>query len=81
MWSLGLTGTRAVWVLPAAVLTRIKSTTGINKITKTMKMVAASKMKGDEQRLKDGRPFQVGGGGRRGMWRSSEGGAEPCMSP
>lgn len=42
-----------------AVLSRIKSTTGINKITKTMKMVAASKMRGDEDRLKNGRPFQV----------------------
>ena len=42
------------------VLLRIRSTTGINKITKTMKMVAASKMRGDEDRLKNGRPFQVG---------------------
>lgn len=44
---------------PPAVLSRIKSTTGINKITKTMKMVSASKMRGDEDRLKNGRPFQV----------------------
>ena len=41
------------------VLSRIKSTTGINKITKAMEMVAASKMRGDEDRLKNGRPFQV----------------------
>lgn len=40
------------------IAARIKSTTGINKITKTMKMVAASKMRGDEDRLKAGRPFQ-----------------------
>lgn len=37
---------------------RMTSTEGINKITKTMKMVAASKMKGDEKRLKDARPYQ-----------------------
>lgn len=48
-------------VCQPSVLSRIKSTTGINKITKTMKMVSASKMKGDEERLKNGRPFQVRG--------------------
>jgi len=37
---------------------RMTSTEGINKITKTMKMVSASKMKGDEARLKSARPFQ-----------------------
>jgi F-type H+-transporting ATPase subunit gamma len=40
------------------IAARMKSTAGINKITKTMKMVAASKMRGDEDRLKAGRPFQ-----------------------
>jgi F-type H+-transporting ATPase subunit gamma len=36
---------------------RIKSVTSIGKITKAMKMVAASKMKGDLNRLEKGKHF------------------------
>ena len=37
--------------------TRMKSVTSIRKITKAMKLVAASKMKGDLRRLEDGKDF------------------------
>lgn len=37
--------------------TRMKSVNSIRKITKAMKMVAASKMKGDLNRLNNGRRF------------------------
>ena len=36
---------------------RMKSVRSIGKITKAMKMVAASKMKGDLRRLNDGKDF------------------------
>lgn len=39
------------------ILQRIVSTTNVGKITSSMKMVSAAKMKGDEKRLKDGKPF------------------------
>jgi F-type H+-transporting ATPase subunit gamma len=39
------------------LMMRIKSVTSIGKITKAMKMVAASKMKGDLSRLNNGRHF------------------------
>jgi len=39
------------------ILMRITSTSNISKITKSMKMVSAAKMKGAERRLKNGRPF------------------------
>ncbi|AFZ80419.1 ATP synthase F1 subunit gamma, putative [Theileria equi strain WA] len=40
-----------------AVAARIKSVKSIQKITKAMKMVAASKLKADQRRLECGRPF------------------------
>lgn len=41
------------------VLMRIGSTKNISKITKSMKMVSAAKMRGAETRLLNGRPFAV----------------------
>lgn len=38
---------------------QIKSTTNIRKITSSMKMVSAAKLKGDEQRLKNALPFNA----------------------
>lgn len=38
---------------------QIKSTTNIKKITSSMKMVSAAKLKGDEQRLKNALPFNA----------------------
>ena len=40
-----------------ALKTRMKSVNNIRKITKAMKLVAASKMKGDLQRLEQGKHF------------------------
>jgi len=40
-----------------AVKIRMKTVGNIRKITKAMKMVAASKLRADERRLKSGRPF------------------------
>ncbi|EEQ98120.1 ATP synthase f1, gamma subunit, putative [Perkinsus marinus ATCC 50983] len=40
-----------------AVKTRMKSVTSIQKITKAMKMVAASKLRSDEDRVVNGAPF------------------------
>ncbi|KAF4668882.1 Atp5c1p [Perkinsus chesapeaki] len=40
-----------------AVKTRMKSVTSIQKITKAMKMVAASKLRSDEDRVVNGMPF------------------------
>jgi F-type H+-transporting ATPase subunit gamma len=40
-----------------ALALRITSTQGIEKITKSMKMVAAAKLRGDEERFKNGRTF------------------------
>ncbi|ORM39691.1 putative ATP synthase subunit gamma [Babesia sp. Xinjiang] len=42
-----------------AVAIRIKSVKSIQKITKAMKMVAASKLKADQRRLEAGLPFSV----------------------
>ncbi|GFE53742.1 ATP synthase F1 gamma subunit [Babesia ovis] len=42
-----------------AVATRIKSVKSIQKITKAMKMVAASKLKADQRRLEAGLPFSM----------------------
>eukprot|EP01017_Pseudomicrothorax_dubius_P019967 TRINITY_DN2197_c0_g1_i1.p1 TRINITY_DN2197_c0_g1~~TRINITY_DN2197_c0_g1_i1.p1 ORF type:complete len:314 (-),score=86.76 TRINITY_DN2197_c0_g1_i1:187-1128(-) len=42
------------------IKTRMKAVTNIAKITKAMKMVAASKMRGDLQRLERGKHFGVG---------------------
>ncbi|CAK4501705.1 unnamed protein product [Aphanomyces euteiches] len=39
------------------ILMRINATSNIAKITKSMKMVSAAKMRGAEKRLSDGRPF------------------------
>eukprot|EP00518_Triparma_eleuthera_P003730 CAMPEP_0182452694 /NCGR_PEP_ID=MMETSP1319-20130603/43_1 /TAXON_ID=172717 /ORGANISM="Bolidomonas pacifica, Strain RCC208" /LENGTH=291 /DNA_ID=CAMNT_0024650543 /DNA_START=68 /DNA_END=941 /DNA_ORIENTATION=+ len=39
------------------ILKRIQSTTSISKITKSMKMVSASKLRGDQNRLALARPF------------------------
>jgi len=39
------------------IQTRINSTKNIQKITKSMKMVAAAKLRGDQDRLERGRPF------------------------
>lgn len=39
------------------ILMRINSTTNIAKITKSMKMVSAAKMRGAQNRLTEGRPF------------------------
>ncbi|KAI9917311.1 hypothetical protein PsorP6_012452 [Peronosclerospora sorghi] len=39
------------------ILQRITATSNIAKITKSMKMVSAAKMRGAEQRMKAGRPF------------------------
>ncbi len=36
---------------------RIKAVTSIYKITKSMKMVSAAKMKGDQNRLENGKEF------------------------
>lgn len=41
------------------VLMRIGATSNIAKITKSMKMVSAAKMRGAENRLVAGRPFAV----------------------
>jgi hypothetical protein len=38
---------------------RITATTNIAKITKSMKMVSASKLRGDQNRLAAGKPFAV----------------------
>merc|ERR1711935_1237611 len=42
-----------------AVKIRMKSVQNIAKITKAMQMVAASKLRGAEQRVKDARPFSA----------------------
>ncbi|KDO19514.1 ATP synthase F1 [Saprolegnia parasitica CBS 223.65] len=39
------------------ILMRINATSNIAKITKSMKMVSAAKMRGAERRMNDGRPF------------------------
>ncbi len=41
------------------VKSRITSTTNISKITKSMKMVSAAKLRGDQQRLAAAKPFAV----------------------
>jgi F0F1-type ATP synthase gamma subunit len=38
---------------------RIVATKNISKITKSMKMVSASKLRGDQERLAAARPFSV----------------------
>ena len=38
---------------------RITSTKNIAKITKSMKMVSAAKLRGDQQRLNAAKPFSV----------------------
>lgn len=38
---------------------RINATKNISKITKSMKMVSASKLRGDQSRLEIGKPFAV----------------------
>jgi F-type H+-transporting ATPase subunit gamma len=38
---------------------RITATKNISKITKSMKMVSAAKLRGDQQRLAAGKPFAV----------------------
>jgi len=45
---------------PNDIAKRIASTQSIQKITKSMKMVSAAKLRGDTQRLMDGRPFGAG---------------------
>lgn len=49
--------TRNFAVSEKALKTRMKSVNNIRKITKAMKLVAASKMKGDLQRLEQGKHF------------------------
>jgi hypothetical protein len=41
------------------VKARITATTNISKITKSMKMVSAAKLRGDQQRLNAAKPFAV----------------------
>ncbi|OQS05351.1 ATP synthase subunit gamma [Thraustotheca clavata] len=41
------------------ILMRINATSNIAKITKSMKMVSAAKMRGAERRMNDGRPFSL----------------------
>ena len=45
---------------PNDIAKRIASTKSIQKITKSMKMVSAAKLRGDTQRLMDGRTFGRG---------------------
>mmetsp|Transcript_7899 Transcript_7899/g.10019 ORF Transcript_7899/g.10019 Transcript_7899/m.10019 type:complete len:312 (+) Transcript_7899:228-1163(+) len=45
---------------PNDIAKRIASTQSIQKITKSMKMVSAAKLRGDTNRLMDGRPFGTG---------------------
>lgn len=49
--------TRTLAVNPNDILKRITATKSIEKITKSMKMVSASKLRGDQNRLMDGRLF------------------------
>ena len=51
------TQTRAFAVNPNEIAKRIVSTKSIEKITKSMKMVSAAKLRGDTTRLESGRPF------------------------
>ena len=51
------TSTRNFAASEKSLKLRMKSVTSIGKITKAMKMVAASKMKGDLQRLDKGKKF------------------------
>ena len=44
---------------PIAVRTRMNGTKNIAKITKSMKMVSAAKLRGDQQRLAAADPFAV----------------------
>jgi hypothetical protein len=58
---------------------RIRGTQSIRKITKSMKMVAASKLRGDETRLQKGRAFGVR---HLLLWRPTPpGGFSPPLSP
>ena len=45
---------------PNDIAKRIASTKSIQKITKSMKMVSAAKLRGDTNRLMDGRGFGAG---------------------
>jgi len=54
---LPLQGTRGFAVNEKAIKMRMKSVSSIEKITKAMKMVAASKMRGDLTRLESGKHF------------------------
>jgi len=54
------TQTRNFGANEKALKIRMKSVNSIKKITKAMKMVATSKMKGDLRRLADGKDFGVG---------------------
>jgi F-type H+-transporting ATPase subunit gamma len=51
------TPNRSFGVNEKALKIRMKSVGSIRKITKAMKMVSASKMKGDLRRLADGKSF------------------------
>ncbi len=51
------TATRSFGASEKSLKIRMKSVNSIRKITKAMKMVAASKMKGDLQRLERGKYF------------------------
>ena len=53
------TQTRDFGANEKALKIRMKSVNSIKKITKAMKMVATSKMKGDLKRLADGKEFGV----------------------
>lgn len=48
-----------LFVFDSSVKGRINATTNISKITKSMKMVSASKLRGDQNRLAAGKPFAV----------------------
>lgn len=45
--------------LSSTVRTRMTGTKNIAKITKSMKMVSAAKLRGDQQRLSAANPFSV----------------------
>jgi len=49
--------TRGFAINPNEIAKRIQSTKSVEKITKSMKMVSAAKLRGDTERLNQGRPF------------------------
>lgn len=52
------------------IMGRINATKNISKITQSMKMVSAAKLRGDQARLAEAQPFNVSDGWDRSLSKS-----------